>query len=339
MIELGYDELSKAADGKRVLYIPIVSCIDRQTDEYNLDCDGNVNRTIATIDRLSGYKEIDIVLPFSKHETIVKNWAEPKDKVNIIFMAGVHGRHAKDQRVNYKLMYSNIGQYDLYIIESQTLAKRLIEDGKDVVFYCPVSKAKGKTRVFLEGYDEINEWLFNNAKYTVVCSPDQYDDYSGNFKSKMLYLPVLCDYVDYSTEGDISRVDELSKNRTVVYLPYRLTDEGYRINDVINYVNKLSETTSIIVAFSNPNNCDLKLNFKDDIEVVNVGTSRSMYCAMLKSPKVMIPYFEDIEFVNHAAIWEILDDSNGCTFVYSPSVDITKYGFKQNNRIIQALAL
>ena len=53
-----YTKFNTILNNRRVLYIPIISCINRQTNEYNLACDGNV---IQNWTELSDYLENGIL--------------------------------------------------------------------------------------------------------------------------------------------------------------------------------------------------------------------------------------------------------------------------------------
>lgn len=256
-----YTKFNTILNNRRVLYIPIISCINRQTSEYNLACDGNVNRFITTFSKCNSFNHLDIVLP-SMHvkgsEYIVKNFKT--DKITITY-SEYFGIHAGEQRNNDTIVqntYNSIdfSKYDCVIFESQKLGKMIIENNPEImtIFYNPVSKTN-KTRVFLNGYEDINQYLIENSNYTIVCSPDQVEFYEA-FNDKLLYLDILIDrglpYFEYTKDDEVL---DLIKDKKVFYLPFRLTDEGYQFDLVIEVLNdELKSGNDFIVLYSDPNN-------------------------------------------------------------------------------------
>jgi len=314
----GYVFFKEYIKNKDILYIPIISCINRDTNEYNLAADGNVNRFITTFLKCDSYRTLTIVLPyrhiFGSEEFIIK-FKNPR--VNIIW-SNNFGIHAGEQRNNDEIvnrMFLEIAniKYDICIFESQKLGLKLINNVKDkkFVFWNPVSKTDKKTRIFLEGYDEINANIYNKVNYMIVASPDQIEYYSKlspNF-DKIIYLDKLIDrdldIFDYEIDNDIlNKFKNIDKK--IFYLPFRLTDEGYKFDKVIEYLKNVDK--DYIVLYTDPNNSHIIDNMPYEIfnNFIKVSSDRDTYYTILDYIPCTILYFEDLEFINHAAIHEFM---------------------------------
>ena len=318
-----YTKFNTILNNRRVLYIPIISCINRQTSEYNLACDGNVNRFITTFSKCNSFKHLDIVLP-SVHvkgsEYIVENFKT--DKITITY-SDYFGIHAGEQRNNDTIvqnMYNSIdfSKYDCVIFESQKLGKMIIENNPEImtIFYNPVSKTN-KTRIFLNGYEDINQYLIENSTYTIVCSPDQVEFYEA-FNDKLLYLDILIDrdlpYFEYTKDDEIL---DLIKDKKVFYLPFRLTDEGYQFDLVIEVLSdELKSGSDFIVLYSDPNNSQvlnsISIDEKLKSKFIKVSTNRDTFYTLIDAENVIVIYYEDLRFINHSAIHEMLHNNSKC---------------------------
>ena len=160
--------------GKNILYVPIVSSINRQTNKYNLDSDGNVVRFITFFEHHNEYHHLTVILP-SNNEShhIVDSWANDND-IDIVWSENF-GKHAGEQRSDPEVVHfmelelrtlieeqSSKDQFDIIIFESQYLGESIVSEywfeKLEKVFWCPVCKIDNEhTRNFLEGYDELNK--------------------------------------------------------------------------------------------------------------------------------------------------------------------------------------
>ena len=279
-----YNFFREYIKNRNVLYIPIISCINRDTNEYNLAADGNVNRFITTFSICDMYKKLTIILP-SKHirgsEEIINKFKN--QKIEIIY-SNNFGIHAGEQRNKDEVvlgMFFDIQSidYDICIFESQKLGLKLINTNKDkeYIFWNPVSKVNNKTRIFLEGYDTINAELYDKSNYMIIASPDQREYYSSiniNFE-KLIYLDKLIDRdLEYfSYEVDYPLIETFKNiNKKIFYLPFRLTDEGYKFDKVIEYLNNIKE--DFIVLYTDPNNSHI-------IDILKVHEIRFFFIFLL----------------------------------------------------------
>lgn len=324
----GYSFLNKLFKDKDILYIPIISCINRDTNEYNLSADGNVNRFITTFSICNSYKSLTIALP-SKHikgsEKIIQDFAIDNN-VNIIWCNnfGIHaGEQRNDDTVVKDIFYdvANI-KCDICIFESQKLGISLMlgkESSNSIIhiFWNPVSKTDTKTRIFLEGYDEINSKIIDMVNYMIIASPDQAEFYNY-VDNKLVYLDILIDrnlyFFEYKKDEEILNKFK-NENRKIFYLPFRLSDEGYKFDKVLEYLN--NEKDDFIVLYSDPNNSHIidKGNNTIFSKFIKVSSNRDTYYTILDYIKCTILYFEDLEFINHAAIHEFMNPKSICNVV------------------------
>lgn len=370
-----FSSLNDKIKGKNVLVIPIVSSIDRKTGKYNLEADGNINRIITTFSYCDSYNTLKFILP--KKRRIVPNSIIDRflNSINndgvlrfTIHYSDNFGIHAGEQRVNkevFNALYDEIKdelyKYDYIFIESQCLAKKLIDKGyankiifwnytcefiDDGVYYTGIEKS----RSFLKGFDAINRYIMEHDNMTILASPEQvyyYTCYFGkDYVNKYtMYIPVFIDrdlpiFSEYAKnetlEDELKSYNEGNDATYYIYLPYRLTDEGYDIDRVIkfiSYVNKIRKKyknkSSLYILYGDPNNSGymekIKPYIDDDVKLKQVPIDRDTYYTLLDSDlHVMIPYFEDIEYINHASIQEFVSDKAKCQIILTPHEAINK---------------
>lgn len=359
------EDFANLIKDKSILYIPIVSSINRKTDEYNLDSDGNINRTITTFLRCSTYSDLTIVLP-SRHrvgsESLLEKFKEEAHENGCIVKfhySPYFGKHAGDQRSNPYIIQniindvqSNIGTidgFDYVIADSQYLIKTLVDDGyvnaQKVIFWNYLCSTETKGRSFTDNLKGITRQVIQSGVKVIVTSPDIAEyvchNISNRYWSDIYYLPVFMDRTFntffYKSDQEIEKfiADCQMKNVPMIYLPFRLTDEAYQIDKVMNFIFNYVDQhdyvmnsgqipiTPVAVIYSDPNNSGMmeEVIFKDyprfkelidchEIELKNVSTSRETFYTFIDSRyPVTIPYFEDIAFANHAAIWEFVDSN------------------------------
>ena len=310
-----YKEFNEIIKNKNILYIPIISCINRDTNEYNLSADGNVNRFITTFSECHLFNKLTIALPanhINGSEELINKFVN--DKIGIIYCPNF-GIHAGEQRNNDEVVESIFNEisnidFDICIFESQKLGLKMmsIYKDKEFIFWNPVSKTDKKTRIFLEGYDEINAEIISKVQYMIVASPDQVEYYSS-VEDKLIYLDKLISrmlsFFNYTKNDEIiNQYKDI--NKKIFYLPFRLSDEGYKFDKVLEYIK--NETEDFIILYTDPNNShiidNLDINFKD--KFIKVSSDRNTYYTILDYIPCTIPYFEDLEFINHAAIHEFM---------------------------------
>ena len=339
-----YKKLNSILKRKNVIYIPIISCINRDTNEYDLGADGNVNRFITAFSLCDSYKKLAILLP-KKHvegsEKIIEEFAKYHN-VELVWCDDF-GKHAKDQRVNEDIIRQMIQvidhldhshEYDLCIFESQGLGSQLVKSHSfDTIWWNPVSATDTKSRDFLEGYEEMNKEVINISDWVLLASPDQVKYYSG-YKDKVLLIDRLIDrdlkYFDYKPDRDIivNHVDLRPK----YFLPYRLTDQGYKFDKVLEYLE--SDKSNWIALYTDPNNSHVIENLEPELKdrFIKVSSKRDTYYTILDYAHVTIPYFEDLEFINHASIWEFMHDKTNCKVILQgPPND--PYGIYKSDKV------
>jgi len=339
-----YERFDKMIENMRILHIPIVSCINRETGAYKLDCDGNVNRIITTFSLCNSFKSLDVMMPFNYESNNILNEFGKDERITVHYV-NAFGLHAGDQRANPLVVKSmldaipNVDDFDFIIFESQYLGEALLNqvDSNKLIFYNPVSKTAAKTRNFLEGYDKINQELVEKCFKTILCSTDQVKFFKSN---KSYLLDILIDrnlkYFDYDVDTDL--IYSLNKykqdNRTIYFLPFRLTDAGYKFNEVLDLIKK--EDKGYVVLYSDPNNSGTVEQLDEDVKsnFIQVSTSRNTYYTLLDHCKVVIPYLEDLDFINHAAIHEFLNEKSDCLIVVANGQN-NPYGMLDHPRVIE----
>lgn len=320
---------------KNILYVPIISSINRKTGQYNLDSDGNVMRFITFFEHHNAFNHLALFLPTqNESHDIVDSWAYDNN-VDIIWSDNF-GQHAGDQRKDLEVvqeMMRDIKDYvrenhvDIIIFESQGIGEELIDIEcpieAELVYWCPVCKIDdAHTRSFLEGYDDINKRLFSACDWSIVESPMQVKKFSLPNTTIYPYWNMAdrnLMYFGYVSElGWKDTLKIVSKlNASVYYLPYRLTDEGYKIDDVISFIN-MDVANNVLVYYTDPNNsgymANIKSKFNCNVHCIKVSSDRNSHYSMLSCSNVIVPYLEDLDFINHALLWEMMSDKSQCQF-------------------------
>lgn len=362
-----FEELANYIKGKNVLCVPIISSIDRQTGEYKLDADGNINRIITTFWHADTFNKLYLVLP-KKHvkgsEKYIEQWIDEKstnqNSIEIIW-ANSFGIHAGEQRSNYfviknleaELHYYVYGNLvDVYMIESQGLLQDIFpyvvgNYNRNIIFWNYTCTTNNKTRSFLNGYKEINEELFLGCDKTIMASPEQveyFNSVTGTSSSKLMYIPTFMDrdihIFDYVRDKELN---DILVNRhknfytKFFYLPYRMTDEGYKMKEVIEYINEYNSSDKVVI-YSDPNNSGYMESIKDEFEhhvtFMKVSTSRDIYYTILDCDAgIVIPYFEDIAYINHASIQEFVHPNVKCTILLKEYDTKDPYGLSKYRNV------
>ena len=344
-------ELSKLIRDLVVAYIPIYSMFDHQTKLVDLGCDGNVNRWMTNFYK-SGqvWKKLMVFGPcrdLAKTDEIFKQFKEKLDTnfKNFEYVeSSAFGGGAKKQRSTafptelVSQFKDKLFSADIIIVESQELFGAMLTaksggnwSGK-LVYWCPVCATSKKTRTFLEAARVADKTCFKTADHVIVATDEQ-ADYArecGVPSEKISVvkefidrsLPMFRDYVVDDESLDIVEAD-IKAGKTCIYMPFRLSDEGYKIWDIISSVYSKLMKDEIAVYTPNLNGASLselvKL-CKDNNswlteEMIQsslakfkpISASRDTYYTLIDyCPDLVIPYFEDWKFVMHAAVDELI---------------------------------
>lgn len=337
-----YDKLNKVLEGKSILYIPIYSCFDYQTGNLNFKADGNINRFLSTFYHCNKYKKLDILVPPSGNvkewfENICKTYLQNCNLISCPLIV----KSAKVERsieFSYKILdffktnNIDINSYNYIICEAQHVFLRLynmvsynlflrsydigIQD--KLIYWCPVCATDNKSRDFLEPYKEIDKFIFSVAKNVIVASNDQVKYYNNyHFGGNLIQIESLIDrqlpFFKYYIDWNIVHFINGFHIKNNIFLPFRLTDMGYQTQKIVDYLyNDYNSNHTFKVFYTNPNNCDIyqfanndsyKKLFLDKY-FIEVPKDRDIFYSIIDYCNVIIPYFEDTEFICHAAIDE-----------------------------------
>ena len=334
-----YYKLNKLLEDKKVLYIPIYSCFDYNTKLLNFKADGNINRFLTTFSNVNSYKSLDIFAPnkgndvtwfYSAFYTVTHD-SKIINSEYIVESAKVQRNIGFAKNI---LNEVNIEDYDIVIAEGQYVVLELLDFYKfiEVVYWCPVCATENKTRDFLEPNKALDKYIFSRVENTIVASDEQVKYIQSLRKgsqlrfSNIIFIETLIDrnlsIFDYNVDKKI--IDNLvpmeEDGWKIIYLPFRLTDKGYKFNEILDILT-YSNNQKVIVLYSNPNGCNIYSLTDDEVEneyirkhFIKVSTDRNVYYTILDHLYCIIPYFEDTKFINHAAISEFTT-SKTCTVV------------------------
>lgn len=326
---------------KSIVYFPIVSMQNRETRNYKLDQDGNVNRFITFFSKCNTMKQLYITLPSNKETCkYYTDFTKSKNNIATIYNSNF-GQHALDQRVNKDIIINQynaskeiIDNSDIIIVESQGLANLILSNNsnKTIIYWCPVSVTNKKSRSFIEQYREIDKELFNKVNYIIVVSPEQYDYLIelGINSEKILYYYELMDR-SLQVFNHYNHIDTIS-NKKIIYLPFRLTDEGYKSEQILDILEQLciKYPNKFVIVYSDPNNSKFERVTKNSDLYFKISSDRDTYYSYLDSKNVLIPYFEDINYVNHASIHEFNNEQSKCTVLLN-NTEYHAYNIKRKD--------
>ena len=338
-----YNKLSELIKNKSILYIPIYSCFDYQTGNLNFKADGNINRFLSTFMCCNVYSKLDILTPDKGNDkewfdNICKTYLRNCTLISCPLIV----KSAKVERsieFSYKIIdflktnNIDINSYNYIICEAQHVFLRLynmvsynlflrsydigIQD--KLIYWCPVCATDNKTRDFLEPYKEIDKFIFSIANNVIVASKDQVDFYhKNNFSGNLIQIESLINrnlpFFDYKENQEIINLFNKYKDVNKFYFPFRLTDKGYQTQEIIDYLysTEYKSNRTFKVFYSNPNECDIYQFANNDSykklwidnNFIKVSKDRETYYTIIDKCNVIIPYFEDLDFIRHAAIDE-----------------------------------
>lgn len=348
------EDFDKLITGKNILYIPIVSSINRHNNEYNLDTDGNINRTVTTFLRNRSYNTLSIILP-EKHDrsqtNILDSFVKEGRVVDITY-SSYFGKHAGEQRSDRFLImnlvdetirqYGSLDDFDYVICDSQYLIEYLVKFNfvptQKLIFWNYLCSTNNHKRSFTEPLREITEWCCKNVGHIITTSPDitEYVKGLGINSDRIIYMPKFVDrnfetfYLEPNTDLEEKLISmKIENDALMVYLPFRLTDEAYKMQEVLEFIDEVScrhfnaTQGKTIVLYCDPNNSGALEDilkkwtdngnefFGDCVRFEKVSPDRRTFYTIIDSKElnVWVPYFEDIEYANHAAIWEFKDSA------------------------------
>lgn len=340
-------DFNKMIKGKNLLYIPIVSSINRETNLYNLGTDGNINRMITTFIRNNSFDKLTVVLPKnSTNHDFINSFIElSNNKIEIIY-SDFFGIHAGEQRSNMFIITNIINElqsvtdgldtFDFVIGDSQYLlwylANYNIVDNEKLIFWNYLCSTKEYQRSFTSSLVDITEEIINIVGNVIVTSPNiaKYVEEIKKSSKNIIYIPRFVDrdiYIFGKYDNDLvidEILNEFKSEKTIpIYLPFRLTDEAYKIDLVVEFINNYNKEAEknnykIVLLYSDPNNSGEMDKIIDKYEILQnkniskyqVSNSRDTFYTIIDHPiGVNIPYFEDLDFANHAAIWEFKDSN------------------------------
>ena len=328
---LGHDKLNSLIENKKILYIPIYSCFDYQTNKLNFKADGNINRFLTTFYYCNKYKSLDIFCPTTgkDFDWFVKS-CETLKNINLIYLDLI-AKSAKIERSldfanNIFKIFNDWDKYDYIIVESQHLFLKLYINGyKKMIYWCPVCATNEKTRDFLEPFRELDKHIFSISEYTIVASNDQVKYYKSITNKNPIQINTFINrnlpFFKYTSQDNIIELLNKFSNYYKIFLPFRLTDKGYQMQEIFDFLyNEFKNTKSFKVFYSNPNNCDIYQFAKNDAykklfideNFIQVSKDRDTYYTIIDFGKVIIPYFEDTDFIWHAAINEFSSKKSSC---------------------------
>lgn len=344
-------ELAMLLRDLSVAYIPIYSMFDHQTKLVDLECDGNVNRWMTNFYK-SGqvWKKLAIFGPCRDLAKSDENFKTFKSKLESNFRnteyveSSAFAGGAKKQRSS-EFPKELVGQFkdkllenDVVIVESQEMFGALLTAKNDgqwsgkLVYWCPVCATSKKTRTFLDASKTADLTCFKNADHIIVATDEQaeYVKECGVSSDKISILKEFIDrtlpmFNDYKIDVEaLETVEkELNAGKICLYLPFRLSDEGYKIWEILDsvFVKLMSGELAIFTPNLNgASEAELVKLCKDNISWLSedeirsaiskfkpISSNRNTYYTLIDHcPDLIIPYFEDWKFVMHAAVDELI---------------------------------
>jgi len=323
-----YNKLNKLIECKKILYIPIYSCFNYDTGKLNFKADGNINRFLSTFSHCNNFKYLNILYPPEGNNI---NWFEESckmisNKINLLPCEHI----VKSAKVERSLEFADkvynelkcLYEYDYIIVESQHLFLKFYNHGhKNLIYWCPVCATNDKTRDFLEPFKELDRYIFSIAENIIVASNDQIEYVKSipeerGIHRTLIQIDQLIDRTlpcfKYTKQTSIKELLNKYDNQYKIFLPFRLTDRGYKMQEIFDYLYEYKDHL-FTVFYTNPNNCDIYQFAKGDSyfkklfideHFIKVDKDRDTYYTIIDDCKVIIPYFEDTEFICHAAVDE-----------------------------------
>lgn len=346
---------------KKFMYIPVVSMRDYKTDLYNLECDSNVNRILTVLYQLYNC-EATILLPsyhtqnstqfINKHiQMIEKN----NNKIKVDYVN--FGKNALDTRLNFindfnKYIITNnidLNEYDSIVYEPNCLINyfKPIQNRKyELLYWCPVSYTINVKPPFLKNVEELDLECVNNSDITFVSFNSQKEYFKTKLEkdNKILrYFNVIKpQYFDDINYNNQTLIDDIKNNADIeiknfVYLPFRLTDKGYRIEYILQTIKEviIESNINIQVLYSDPNSSDdivIKNEYKEFCHKTKQNNRQDFYNILKyfnknnKDYKMLVICLEDANDIMHCSLFEFEYFNN---YLMKKKTD-----YKYNNEIV-----
>lgn len=342
-----FDEIVK---DKKVLLIPMVSMRSYETNIYDMSCDGNVQSTICNI--LSIPQDVDyeitVVWPgknfvTEKSLTLIeefKSYVDP-NKVHILLTDNYPVGGASVQRdivgsqdmIEEVIEWSNKTEGDKMIIYTCDYLGITIESLKKkydykTCFWCYASRTLYFRPDYLEKYEHVEVDLSKSCDKLMLASIGQFQYFTGTCKIDKDKIVINTNFAapwhpmyQYTPDKNIlDKTDDLiSKGYKIIYVPTRLTDKGYKIDDVLDVIETLvDEGMKIALLYSDPNESNYIENHYDDLskhDIVyvkseyyreKISRDRNTYYTMLDQVDCIVPYLEDCSEKYHTSMMEFM---------------------------------
>lgn len=337
-----------------VIYVPMISMRSYETNLYDLTCDGNVNRFSSVFlnvikDFEKRHKdgiEIFIVLPLleectpESEEFIKRLVKESEDHISVLHTSMFPSGGPKQERslkpiaklADYVRQMAALYKCSTIIYEANYLGV-LLEGHKiafdrpwKTIYWCPVSETMTFQPDFLKSVAYVDQELVKCCDYMLVAVEAQKRHFERfvDDKDKVILMPMLIDpsLPMFSFKRDTETLHKIQKMReenncAIIYFPFRLTDKGYRFEDVANAIVNLALNWNICLVYSNPNDSDLIEEVEDlfaeyedesgiPIWTMKIPKDRDTYYTMISESGCIVPYFEDVSEVMHAS-WQEME--------------------------------
>ena len=332
--------LKDVIQDKVVSHIPIYSMFDHSSKMINLNCDGNVSRWLTRFYKSSNWKELTVYGP---KKEISLNYDQLKEKLSYLKdftykeVAAIRtnaGHQRSEEFISEFFDQVDKDEFlksDVIICEGQAIILHLLKLKEErnlnfkLIYWCPLCNTNYKQKDFLVKDKPVNEFIFANVDYTIIVGKDQiqYLKECNIPDEKVIFDPEMMDrnlpFFQYGKQDAV--IAELKRYDKVVYLPFRLSDEGYQLWNIIDVVKNLDDRVKVYCPnVNNASNLELvkmcqknlpTLSENDVLEVLSrmkpISSQRDVFYSVLDyCDNVAIPYFEDIDFVPHVATDEMM---------------------------------
>lgn len=308
----------------KVLYFPVVSMRSHETSKFNLACDGNVNRWLSYFNsNVGGFNdEIHIMLP-NKDDIVedsykqLLSWtANVAGKIFYYhFIENNHPQSAADLRKNVyasemSFVEDNLKDTGLVIYERQAIGsfieslKRSIGPVK-TMYWCPVSATVNVEPEFVKDYHDVDIKLAKQSNSMLVATQSQAEWFKREANATVL---VFNKFVDFNVIGYpevdrsiVENVESIANGRKIVYFPFRLSDKGYKFQEVLDVCKSVG---NCLIVVSDPNDTLRDFDIAG-VDVTTVSSDRKTYYSLLASHIAIVPYLEDLSDIWHASANEV----------------------------------
>jgi hypothetical protein len=311
--------LSKEISGKKVLYVPMYSMRDYDTGAYDLSCDGNVNRFLTM---LSFAKDVDLVFMVPANIK-PESYTWMMDKIEELQKEGClsrwndittdcYGLNALETRKNYKWLEYITNHLvergpDILLFEPNVLTKLFNYHGAEPIYWLPVSSTADYVVPFLSEFTQTDRDASMNMT-TVVASDEQH-----RYFSEVGAIDLQVDNLFLRPEFFVTQPPSWPTLQNVIFLPFRLTDDGYKFHYLHMVFSELYDDYDFEVWYTDPNNAMDEDPRMDNKWYVKVSKDRNSYYKIL-SQRPIIPYLDNPDVIQHASPFEFA--FYNCRMVY-----------------------